>query len=434
MHISTLLSNLLIGLIIIESTGAQLFRPGYEPQSIINSLLTPALYPVRSECVATADSRTGLCMPKAACLSSGGYVANTCNFVLSCCIYQGTCRSVITANETYFVSPQYPALHTERLDPPYCIFTLQRNSPFIKWPVCQVRLDFEEFSLAPPVMGSCGNGTTDSFIVSGASTFNQSGLPVDGVCGELTGQHMYLDVDSNNINDPLLLVINTANEQQYNRKWSIRIQQIPCQSPFRAPPGSLQYYTTPSGTIESFNYRGITKASPILPPGQFFQPIYPNVGIGGLQSSSQLPSPNYYNNMHYGITIAKQPKMCGIRWSADTMDFGGENVGTGFTETNSCIFVNIDEDRGDYITIPGSSRNGKTFLVNRFCGQRLTPEINSQGSTINEDVISYMKPFVLFVHSDPNPLLNPNTQPGAPLYSQKGFRLFYQQIPFGNKT
>lgn len=102
---------------------------------------------------------------------------------------QGTCRSVITANETYFVSPQYPALHSERLDPPYCIFTLQRNSLIIKWPVCQIRLDFDEFSLAPPVTGNCGNGQTDSFIVSGATNFNQSGLPEGGLCGELTGQH-----------------------------------------------------------------------------------------------------------------------------------------------------------------------------------------------------------------------------------------------------
>lgn len=102
---------------------------------------------------------------------------------------QGTCKSVITANETYFVSPQYPALHSERLDPPYCIFTLQRNALIIKWPVCQIRLDFNEFSLAPPINGTCGNGQTDSFIVSGATNFNQSGLPGDGLCGELTGQH-----------------------------------------------------------------------------------------------------------------------------------------------------------------------------------------------------------------------------------------------------
>ena len=44
---------------------------------------------------------------------------------------------------------------------------------------------------------------------------------------------VYVDVDPDNQNDPLLLIVNTANEQRFNRKWSIRIQQVPCHSPFR---------------------------------------------------------------------------------------------------------------------------------------------------------------------------------------------------------
>ncbi|CAG2100898.1 unnamed protein product [Medioppia subpectinata] len=348
------------------STGGQLFRPGLEPQSIINSFLTPVL--PRSECVATADNRIGL--------------------------YQGTCKSVITANETYFVSPSYPALITERLDPPYCIFTLQRNPLIIKWPVCQIRLDFEEFSLAPPINGTCNNGVTDSFIVSGATNFNQSGLPGEGLCGELTGQHIYLDVDPKATEDPLLLIVNTANEQQYNRKWSIRIQQVECRSPFRAPSGSLQHYTTPSGIVESLNFRGIGKAMPILLPGQVLAPLaFPGV----FQQINVFPSPNYFNNMHYGITIAKQPKMCGIRWAANTMDFGGINVDRSGVETNC---VNILTDTGDYITIPDSSANGNNLLVNRFCGQKLSPNLAPLGSNVNEDVFTYLKPFQLYVHSD----------------------------------
>lgn len=107
---------------------------------------------------------------------------------------QGTCRAVVTSNETYFVSPNYPNLITGRVDPPVCIFTLQRNPLIIKFPVCQIRIDFDEFSLAPHYNGICGNGITDSFLVSGASNFNQSGLPITGLCGEMTGQH------SNSIN------------------------------------------------------------------------------------------------------------------------------------------------------------------------------------------------------------------------------------------
>ena len=102
---------------------------------------------------------------------------------------QGTCKSVITANETYFVSPLYPQLHSERLDPPICIFTLNRINIVPKLPVCQIRLDFDEFNLAPPINGTCGYGQTGSFMISGTTNFNQTGLPMDGLCGDLTSQH-----------------------------------------------------------------------------------------------------------------------------------------------------------------------------------------------------------------------------------------------------
>lgn len=54
--------------------------------TVINSLLTPISHFARSECTAAVDNRVGLCMPKSACLSSGGYVAGSCGFVLSCCV------------------------------------------------------------------------------------------------------------------------------------------------------------------------------------------------------------------------------------------------------------------------------------------------------------------------------------------------------------
>lgn len=44
---------------------------------------------------------------------------------------------------------------------------------------------------------------------------------------------VYLDVDPEKTDDPLLLIVNTANQQEYNRKWSIRIRQIPCRSSYR---------------------------------------------------------------------------------------------------------------------------------------------------------------------------------------------------------
>ncbi|KAH7646583.1 hypothetical protein HUG17_2121 [Dermatophagoides farinae] len=392
----------------ISYSDQQLFRPGQEPQNVINSLLTPIL--LRSECTAAVDNRMGLCMPKSACLSSGGYVAGTCGYgVLSCCVYQGTCRAVVTSNETYFVSPNYPNLLTGRVDPPVCIFTLQRNPLIIKFPVCQIRIDFDEFSLAPHYNGACGNSITDSFLVSGASNFNQSGLPISGLCGEMTGQHIYLDVDPEKTDEPLLLIVNTANQQEYNRKWSIRIRQIPCKSQYRAPAGCLQYYTALNGNIESFNYRTTNL------------PVVTSTTPKSIQIVDTKIANNYLNNLNYGVCIAKHPRICAIRYSAIEFDFGG-SLADSSTPGDKCISTQTLASDGDFLVIPFGTDQLKSNLIDRYCGQRFSP--TPTAALTNADVYSYINPYVIYVHTDNNAIADANT-----IQNQKGFLLKYMQIP-----
>lgn len=409
----------------------------YRPQNMINSLITPMI--PRTECFTSADNRAGICMSKKACASSGGISAGSCGVIGTCCIYQGSCRSVINANESYFVSPSYPNTQVDRLDPPICIFTLQRDNLFQKWPVCQVRVDFDEFTLAPPFNGSC-SGLTDSFVISGATNFNTSGLPESGICGDMSGQHMYFNVDPDDVTKPLLLVINAANDRMFNRKWSIRIRQIPCKSPSRAPAGCLQYFTASTGVIESFNYRGFSQqgnqqAIPgVLPnpgPGNPGSVIGPGGGGGGPnQQPSQLyPSPKYMSNMRYGICIAQQPMVCGIRWEASEFDFGGNRVdlsGVGTSSPGSNFGCTVHSggglgDQGDYILIPGASRDGINDLENLFCGQKLNP-LPDQNT--NSPLLSFMKPFVVYVKTDAN-AGNPFNGP----QNQKGFQVQFETIP-----
>ena len=78
--------------------------------------------------------------------------------------------------------------------------------------------------------------------------------------------------------------------------------------------------------------------------------------------------------------------MCGIRWIAQTFDFGGFESGISNTETY-CVDYQLGEDIGDYVVIPTSSLDGRTSLVNRYCGQRLNPEMMQQGSSSNADVV-----------------------------------------------
>ena len=117
----------------------------------------------------------------------------------------------------------------------------------------------------------------------------------------------------------------------------------------------------------------------------------------GLYQTTGFPSPNYYNNMNYGICVAKQPKMCAIKWSAIQFDFGGRAVGQSSTET-SCVEYGLTDDIGDFIVIPISSSDGKTQLLNRYCGQRLNPTLDLTGQTVDADVMCMWCPQIyLFV-------------------------------------
>ncbi|CAG2170814.1 unnamed protein product, partial [Oppiella nova] len=94
-------------------------------------------------------------------------------------------------------------------------------------------LDFEEFTLAPPINGTCSNRLTDSLVITGATNFNDVGLPGD----------VYLDVDPNKSDQATNLRVTINNQVKLSRKWRIRVRQIENYSPLQAPSGALQYYT-----------------------------------------------------------------------------------------------------------------------------------------------------------------------------------------------
>lgn len=85
-----------------------------------------------------------------------------------------TCGGVTSRNETVFVNPSYPQGENGT---DTCQVTVEKQPN-----VCQLRLDFEEFSLAQPdILGLC---TKDSFMVR--TTVGER-LPI--LCGENRGQH-----------------------------------------------------------------------------------------------------------------------------------------------------------------------------------------------------------------------------------------------------
>jgi len=231
---------------------------------------------------------------------------------------------------------------------------------------------------------------------------------------------VYIDVDPEKTDNPLLLIINTANQQEFNRKWSIRIRQIPCKSRYRAPTGCLQYYTGVNGNVESFNYRTttlpVTTTTPI--PNGFQQPQVP------VQNAiTNIIAANYLNNLNYGVCIARAPNCCAIKWSAIEFDFGAVQTLSAPTPASQCVQgngnLNIDDD---FLVVPFGTDRVRSTYVDRYCGQKFSS--SQQGSDSNDDVYSFNSPYALYVHTD-NKATNDDTR----VQNQRGFLLKYEQVP-----
>jgi len=127
--------------------------------------------------------------------------------------------------------------------------------------ICQLRLDFETFVLndpltttttlvGNPVVNMRGQCQTDIFGVT-APGFGS----VPNICGTNTGYHMYVPA-SDACNE--LSAAYGSGSSASSSSLAIKVSQIECSSSRLAPPGCLQYFTSDTGTVESFNYNSGT--------------------------------------------------------------------------------------------------------------------------------------------------------------------------------
>nr|XP_031831146.1 uncharacterized protein LOC116426404 [Nomia melanderi] len=215
--------------------------------------------------------------------------------------------------------------------------------------------------------------------VSGSST------TVPRICGENANQHVYMDFNGAT---PIMISIDTNAEYSAERRWNIRIQQIPCDSTSRAPNGCLQYYTSTSNTVTSFNYG--TAPNPRAPGA----------------ATRQIA------NTNYGVCVRMAQGYCAIEWSQTTttsFSVSGDTGSLGFpiigTADAAIIGTNCTTD---FVIIPNPSQSGMAIGVDRFCGNGFTTKTSS------------LKPFVLYVVTDGDELED---------MENRGFSLTYRQIP-----
>ena len=203
---------------------------------------------------------TGTCLTEDECNNrAGGVKSGNCasGFGVCCVTSVNTCGSTVNDNCTYIQNPGYPTA----FDGTACQYTIKQSAD-----VCQIRLDYQTFSIRGPDLTLDGNRECDldSWTITGGNSLAPAtpaalanhNPPV--ICGLATGQHMYIDVGGSTTTD--LTVAFAGSATGTNRNWNVKVSYIHCDSEYLVPTGCGQYLTGVSGNVKSFNFDVTTAA------------------------------------------------------------------------------------------------------------------------------------------------------------------------------
>jgi len=292
-----------------------------------------------SACQAVSDDTLqGVCYTKQECDDLGGTEDGNCAAGFgTCCIItvSGTSDSpggTVTQNCTFIQNVDYPAAETNTRNYEYAVTKCSDE-------ICQVRLDFLTLNLAQPTAatGDCTTGDRDSITLDAGGND-----PNRVLCGDLTGQHAYMDVSPTQSTAATITVAaHTDATAGGTKNWRIKVSQIECDSEYRAPQGCLQYFFENVNTITSLNWDGATARAG---------------NDGGVLA-----------NQDYRICIKQNPGMCSIEYTEsvvaaglDAFDLGAVNAaGNTITAQHR---VNTNAGCANTIAASGLSMAGTNFI------------------------------------------------------------------------
>ncbi|XP_040581504.1 uncharacterized protein [Lepeophtheirus salmonis] len=365
------------------------------------------------------------------------------------CLNSYSCNERVNDDSFYFINPSYPKSEgnisldcplTLDLHPSSSNCSLTQDEEESR--ICQVRLNFDEFSTQPPLLGDC--------------VFDQFYSLDTLLCGLNSGHHLYLNTESvnqldfhfrlSNLEPKLYSCLDKFNltntldngttlnrsrnklrvkvekleelkkfEPSKRRAWKIKVTKIPCSCTSeeqRIPSGCLSFYTSNSGDIKSFNYDHL---------GCFSDDrLCSKININDCTFWAGYTG--HLNNMKHSICIQPESGHCGIEYSSmeeETGSFSLTNQTVIGTNDGSGAENGIRNCVADYIEIPNGmclGENGNTISSDRFCG-------NSLGfQSRKENIISYTRPFYLRFITDFDEVSNSWD------YMNRGFHLKYEQI------
>lgn len=224
--------------------------------------------------------------------------------------------------------------------------------------------------------------------------------PQTKLCINIHHQQVYINLPQSNQDRSASLLLMTNSIGAY--RWHIRATQIRCNSgmdmstainrhsrqlfnyspsaelkiSLPAPPGCLQYFTTKTGVIQSFNFG------------------------------------HYLNNLDYAICIERLSNTCRVTFNSANGDWSiSRSDGLNY----QLSAVGDAQCANDYLLIPGASKTGNGRTFDRFCGGSLNYRDNRDYSS---PLISKANgPIVLRFHS--------GTRSGPD--NRAGFRVRYEQ-------
>jgi len=240
-------------------------------------------------------------------------------------------------------------------------------------------------STAEAAASSAGATCPDTFKVT-----TNTGQPVPIICGSNAGQHIYVDVGTVST-DTVTLAFTFSTTSVTTRIWELKISQITCSSPNRPPNGCLQYFTTPTGRLTTFNFIPTTTAK--------------------------------LDTQQYNICIRQNAGFCCVQYISCF------NVPFAFTLDSTIAYITkggVDTAcTGDYVTIAGSgiacsSSAGK--LSSKYCGSYFPLYgIAVASNIVYNSVCDCTSPFYVGIRTD--------AAVGSALNRNRGVCLDYMQVP-----
>ncbi|XP_072392607.1 uncharacterized protein [Diabrotica undecimpunctata] len=289
----------------------------------------------------------GQCVPYASCLLSQGTPNGFCGILQTCCVYESTCGKTSNAKVSYFETTELANGQTN------CEYIVQLRNKNI----CQVRLDFIKFNLAPATLTTPQFASYKSYrCVDDIFRITPNPFNIPDLCGNNDKQHVYIHVNQTDgvtkgVQLQMALANRNYNPLLFSPTWRIKITQLECPGhrsglnfgdnkdviedfPLLAPLGAIQYFSESTGYIKSF-------------------------GFDGSVSNQQ----SYTYGQSYAIGFKREIGVCGIRFVPDYMYLPYDNS-LGLHGDNDCMhYLYVPELYFDDIMSTSNSLISKVCLT-----------------------------------------------------------------------